>query len=176
MKTFYPEPPIFVSIRVFLHRHWWLTALQGKGGDYLLFHSSASIHSRTFRHLFPTLHVRWLSHIFNRTPCIYQTATWWDLPPYRTMIWLIDDVTLVFFGYLHDDLILAFLLQQFETGNWWIRTSIDYHLCITSEPTNQHIFRSNRSQMFFKTAVLKDFAIFWIKKGLQQRCFFCEYC
>ena len=38
---------------------------------------------------------------------------------------------------LHDDLILAFLLQQFETGNRWIRTCIDYHPCITSEPTNQ---------------------------------------
>ena len=34
-----------------------------------------------------------------------------------------------------------------------------------------HIFKSSRSQMFFKIAVLKDFAIFWIKKGLQQRRF-----
>ena len=37
------------------------------------------------------------SHIFNRTACIYQTATRWDLPPYRITIWLIDDVTLSFF-------------------------------------------------------------------------------
>ena len=36
------------------------------------------------------------SHIFNRTGCIYQTATQWDLPPYRITIWLIDDVTLSF--------------------------------------------------------------------------------
>ena len=53
---------------------------------------STSTRSQTFRHLFATVHVRWPSHIFNRTACIYQTATRWDLPPYR--IWLIDDVML----------------------------------------------------------------------------------
>ena len=40
-------------------------------------------------HLFSTLHVIWLSHIFNLIACNYQTATWWDLPPYRITI-LID--------------------------------------------------------------------------------------
>ena len=35
-------------------------------------------------------------HIFNRTACIYQAATRWDLPPYRITIWLIDDVILSF--------------------------------------------------------------------------------
>ena len=30
---------------------------------------------------FTTLHMRWLSHIFNGTACIYQAATRWDLPP-----------------------------------------------------------------------------------------------
>ena len=34
-----------------------------------------------------------------------------------------------------------------------------------------HIFRSIHSQMFFKIGALKDFAIFWIKNRLQQRCF-----
>ena len=29
------------------------------------------------------------------------------------------------------------MLQQFEMGNRWIQTRIDYHPCITSEPTNQ---------------------------------------
>ena len=84
------------SIRVFFHEHWRLTGQQGKGGDHLLFHSTTSTRSRTFRHLFATLHVRWLSHIFNRNACIYQTATRWDLPPYRITIWLIDDVILSF--------------------------------------------------------------------------------
>ena len=66
--------------------------------------------SRTIRHLFATLHVRWLSHIFNCTACIYQTATRWDLPSYRITIWLIDQVTLsicLFTGWL------AHLVSQF---------------------------------------------------------------
>ena len=84
------------SIRVFFQGHWRLTGQQGKGGDHLLFHSTPFTRSRTFRYLFATLHVRWLSHIFNCTASIYQTATWWDLPPYRITIWLIDDVALSF--------------------------------------------------------------------------------
>ena len=47
---------------------------RGRQGT-ILFHSTTSTRSRTFRHLFATLHVRWLSHIFNRNACIYQTAT-----------------------------------------------------------------------------------------------------
>ena len=62
----------------------------------ILFHSTTSTRSQTFRHLFATLHVRWLSHIFNRNACIYQTATRWDLPPYWITIWLIDYVILSF--------------------------------------------------------------------------------
>ena len=127
---------IFFSIRVFFHGHRRLTGQQEKGADHLLFHLTTSTRWRTFRHLFTTLHVRSLSHIFNCTACTYQAASRWDLPPYRITIWLIDDVTLVFVC-LRDDLILAFLLQQFETGNRWIRTRIDYHPCITSKPTNQ---------------------------------------
>ena len=79
-------------------------------------------------------------HTFNCTACIYQTATRWDLPPYlppyRITIWLIDDVMIAFVC-LHDDLVLDVLLQQSEMGNRWIQTRIDYHPCITSEPTNQ---------------------------------------
>ena len=106
-------------------------------GREFLFYSTTSTRSRTFRHLFASLHVRWLSHIFNRITCIYQTATRWDLPPYRITIWLTDDVTLSFclFTWWFDSSFS--LLQQFETGNRWIRTRIDYHPCITSEPTNQ---------------------------------------
>ena len=85
----------FLSIRVFYHGHWQLTRQQGKGRDQFLFHSTTSTRSQTFRHLFATLHVRWLSHVFNRTACIYQTATQWDLPAYRITIWLIDDVMLI---------------------------------------------------------------------------------
>ena len=66
---------IFFSIRVFFHRHWWFTGQQGKGGDHLLFHFTTSTRSRTLRHLFATLRVRWLSHIFNRNACVYHNAT-----------------------------------------------------------------------------------------------------
>ena len=55
-------------------------------------HSTTSTCSRTFRHLFATLHVRWLSHIFNSTGCIYQTVSRWDyhlieLPCVWLMMW-----------------------------------------------------------------------------------------
>ena len=95
-NIFYLRLSYFFSIRVFFHGHWRLTGQQGKGEDHLLFYSTTSTRSRTFRHLFATLHLRWLSHIFNRTACIYQTATRWDLPPYLITLWLIDDVTFSF--------------------------------------------------------------------------------
>ena len=93
---------IVFSISVFFHGHWRLTGQQGKGGDHLLFHSTASTRSRTLRHIFVTLHVRWISHVFNRNACIYQTATRWDLPPYRITIWLTDDLMLIFVCLLDD--------------------------------------------------------------------------
>ena len=107
---------LFFSIRVFFQRHWQLKGQQGEGADHRLFHSTTSTRSQTLRHLFATLHVRWLSHIFNRTACIYQAATRWDLPPYRITIWLTDGVTLSFclFTWWSDSSFL--LLQQFETG------------------------------------------------------------
>ena len=80
---------------------------RGREGT-ILFHSTTSTRSRTFRHLFATLHMRWLSHIFNRNACIYQAATRWDLPPYRITICLIDDVILIFVC-LHVELILGFV-------------------------------------------------------------------
>ena len=74
----------------FPHRHWRFTGQLGKGGDHLLFHSATSTRSRTLRDLFAILHVRWLSRIFNRNACFYQTATRWDLPPYRIITWTSD--------------------------------------------------------------------------------------
>ena len=123
----------FFFISVFFHRHWQLTGQQWKKGDHILFHSTTSTCSLTFRHLFATLHVRWLSHIFNSKACIYQIATRWDLPPYWITIALIDDVILIFV-YLLVELILGFV-QLFDMKNRWTRTRINYHPCITSEPT-----------------------------------------
>ena len=125
----------FFFIRVFFHKHWRFTGQQGKGGDYLLFHSATSTRSRTLRYLFATLHVRWLSRIFIATLVftrllideIYHLI---ELP----FEWLIDDAIFVC---LLDELILGFLLQRFDMRNRWIWTLIDYHPCITSESTNQ---------------------------------------
>ena len=108
---------------------------EGTFWDLFLFDSTTSTRSRALRHLLATLHVTWLSHIFNRNACVYQTATRWDLPPYRITIWLIDwwcNVCL-FTWWINS----RFPLQRFDMVNRWIWTCIDYHPCITSEPTNQ---------------------------------------
>ena len=55
--------------------------------------------------------------------------------PYRITIWLIDDVKFALVCLL-DDLILGFCYSSLDTGNQWTWTCIDYHPCITSEPTN----------------------------------------
>ena len=105
-------------------------------GDHRLFLSTTFTRSQTFRFFFATLHVRWLSRIFNRTACKYQNATRWDLPPNWNTIWLIDEKMLISVC-LHDDFLLGFLLQQIDIGNRWIWTCIGYYPYITSEPTNQ---------------------------------------
>ena len=102
---------LFLSVRVFFHRNWRFTVKQEKGGDHILFHSTTSTHSWTLRHLFATLHVRWLSRFFNCNTCVYQTATRWDLPTYRITISLIDWLCNVcLFTWWIDS---RFLLQQF---------------------------------------------------------------
>ena len=114
---------IFFSIRVFFHGHWRLTGQQGKWGDHLFFHSTTSTRLRTLRHLFATLHVRWLLHTFNRTACIYQTAIRWDLAPYQINIWLIDDVALVFVC-LRVDLIFCYSNLELETSGYELASTI----------------------------------------------------
>ena len=99
----------------FLHRHWRFTGQQRKGRNHLLFHSTTSTRSQTLRHLFATLHVRWLSRIFNRNACVYQTATRWDLPPYRITIWVIDWWCNVCFFYLMNWFYVS--VTGFDIGN-----------------------------------------------------------
>ena len=107
---------LFFSIRIFFHGHWQLTGQQEKGEDHLLLHSTTSTRSQAFIHLFATLQVRWLSYIFNRNACIYQTATQWDLPPYRITIWLTDDVILIFVCLLVDLIRFCYSYFTWETG------------------------------------------------------------
>ena len=117
----------FFSIRVFFQRYWRLTGQQGKGGDHLLFHSTTSTRSRTLRHLFATLHVRWLWRIFNHNAFVYQTATR-DLPPYRIIISVIDWWCNVCF--LLDELILGFCCSDLtlETGGFELASTITHVL------------------------------------------------
>ena len=68
---------IFFSIRVFFTDTDDPQTSRGREGT--IFYSTLSLPpSQTLRHLFATLHVRWLSGIFNRNACIYQAATRWD--------------------------------------------------------------------------------------------------
>ena len=91
----------FLSRTLTTHR----TAGEGRGPSFIpLYH----FHPLTNIQTFATLHVRWLSHIFNRTACIYQTATRWDLPAYRITIWLID--VMLIFVCLLVDLNLGFVI------------------------------------------------------------------
>ena len=86
---------IFFSYQGFLS--WTLTThrTEGKRGNHLLFCSTTFTYSQTFRQLFATSHARWLSHTFNHTTSITQTATWLDLPTYRITMWWIDDMIIV---------------------------------------------------------------------------------
>ena len=121
----------FLSQTLTIHRTAGL-----REGNHILFLFTTSTCSRTFRHLFATLHLRWLPCTFNLIACNYQTATQWDLPPQCFTLWLIDDAMFVSlcFTWWFDS---RFLLQQCNTGNQWIWKRIDFHPCVTSEPTNQ---------------------------------------
>ena len=120
----------FFSIRVFFHGHWQLTGQQGKGGDHILFHSTTSTLSQTFRNVFGTYLHLFAREIaityFYRNSCIYKTATRWDLPPYRVTIWLIDDVISIFV-YLLVELILfrfCYSYLTWETGELELASTI----------------------------------------------------
>ena len=103
--------------------------------DHSVFYSTTYTRSRTFRHLFATFHVRWLSRIFNLNACVYQAATRWDLPPYRITIWLIDDIMLIFVCLL-GDLVLGFCYSNLtrETGGLEIASTTNQLTKCASHP------------------------------------------
>ena len=82
------------------------------------------------------------------TTCNYKTASWWDLPPYWNTIWLINYGMLISIWFL-DDLILGFLLQQFDIGNQWVWTRVDCHPCVTSKRINQVCYLANDNIGYF---------------------------
>ena len=76
-------------------------------------------------------------HIFFISTLVFTRLLLVEIfPHYQIAIWLTDDVKFVLVSFL-DDLILGFCYSNLDTGNRWTRTCIDYHCCITSEPTNQ---------------------------------------
>ena len=92
---------------------------QGKRGDHLLFHSTTSTRSQTLRHLFATLHVRWLSRIFNTRLLLDEIYHLIELP----FEWLIDDAMFVC---LLDELILGFCYSDLtlETSRFELALTI----------------------------------------------------
>ena len=69
----------FFTVRVFFHEHCRLTGQQGRGECHLfipLYHFHPLINIQAFIFQLCTSDD---SHIFNRTACIYQAATRWDL-------------------------------------------------------------------------------------------------
>ena len=90
---------IFLFCQGFLSRILTTHKTTGEGRKPIfipLYSSTTSTRSWTFRYLFAALHVRWLSHIFNRTVIIYQTTTRWDLPGYLCFSVLAAGPQLVF--------------------------------------------------------------------------------
>ena len=101
----------FFFCQGFLHRHWRFTGQQWKGGDHLLFHSTISTRSRTLRHLFATLHVRWLSSILIAT-LVFTRLLLDEIYHLIELLfeWLTDDAMFVC---LLDELILGFCYSSF---------------------------------------------------------------
>ena len=78
-----------------------------RGREWTIFYSTLSLPlAHKHRHLFATLHVRWLSCIFNRNACGYQN--------YHLIEWLMIQCL---FTWLIDS---RFLLQGFNMRNRWI--------------------------------------------------------
>ena len=76
--------PGFFSQRLTIHR----AAGEGRGPSFIpLYHFHPLTNIETFICNFAC---EMTITIFNRNVCVYQTATRWDLPPYRITIWLID--------------------------------------------------------------------------------------
>ena len=122
-------------LRIFFYRNWWFIGQSGEGGDHLLFHVTTSTRSQTLRHLFATLQMRWL-HVFLIATLeftrllldeIYHLI---ELPS----DWLLADEMFVC---LLNELVLGFCYSDFDMGNQWIWTRIEYYPCVTSKSSSQ---------------------------------------
>ena len=110
----------FLSQTLTIHR----TASEGRVPPFIpLYHFHPLTNIKKFIYNI-YLHVRWLSRIFNRNACVYQTATRWDLPTYQINIWLTDWWCNVYlFTWWIDS---RFLLERFgmRTGGFELASTI----------------------------------------------------
>ena len=88
----------------------------------------------------------------------------WIQAPKKTNHEIKTRIFTCFFHEIKTNIFTCFLNIKLKNSLWTIFTFFQFP-----------IFRRSRSQMLFKISALKDFAIFWIKKKLQQRWFFCEF-
>ena len=123
----------FFSIKIFFHGHWQLTGQQGKGGP--IFYSTLPLppaheHSDIYLQL-----CTWGGyHIFFIAMLVLTRLL---LDEIYHLIELLFDWLKMWYWFLFTCLLNWFfvLLQLFDMRNRWTRTHIDYHPCITSEPT-----------------------------------------
>ena len=124
---------IIIIIRVFFHGHWPLTGQQGEGEEDLFYYTLP----------FPPAHEQTF---------ILQLCTWDDYHMFLIAALVFTKLLIDEIYHLNQspiDLLMMwgwfflftcwfdskFLLQLFDTGNRWNWTCIDYHACVTSEPT-----------------------------------------
>ena len=95
----------------------------------------------------------WLSRIFNCNTCVYQTATRWDLPPYRITIWVIDWwCNVCLFTWWID---IRFLLQRFDIGNRWIELALTITLALQANRlTNPSLWLVESEFSFSRNSIL----------------------
>ena len=74
---------MFFYYKDFLSRTLTIHKTAGKGRISSLFLFITSSCSRTFRHLFATLHVRLILRIYKSIACNNLTVTWWHLAPWE---------------------------------------------------------------------------------------------
>ena len=143
----------FFSIKYFFYGYWQLTGQQGKGGNCLLFHPVTSNHSQSFRHLFVILHVRFLSHIFNRNDCIDEIYHLIELLFDSLMMWCwFSFVFLLIWFYV--------LLQLFYMRSRWARTRINYHLALHAKGLTKGASHTNLLHSFLTKHVQMNILYF----------------
>ena len=126
-----------------------------KGREETIFYSTLPLQS-THEHsdiYFSTLHVKWPSHIWHHILRIYQSATLWDLPPYRITIWVIDDVMLRFVCLLVD-LIQGFCYSYLKLETAVLELAATITLVLQANRLTKYASESSNSLAKWKLFIL----------------------